>query len=566
MNTTPNFEDAGNLPVHFETFHLEGFPEGFALHPDGIWKTSEDQAAVRICGPIVVVACGRTEDGADWRKIVIFTDRDGNEKEMLFPVSDFDSAERKVLPRLQDAGLWVAHGANKMIAALLQQWDVSDHVTIYDRHGWLGSDFETYAFGDSTHLGSEDRRSTAPVDPSVRRSGTLDGWRREVAGRCIGNPLAVLAVSHAFAGPLLRVLGIGGGGFHFFGASSCGKSTLLQLASSVWGGVNFRRSWHATSNAFEPVARLRNDNLLPLDEIGEADPKGVGKTAYLLANGQPKARMDIDGDERRQSGWRIAVLSNGEVSLARFLGEAGQKVKAGMNVRLVDVRADNRTYGAFDTLRGSPDGGTFVNALQACCDAHHGHAGPAFVRWLIEKDAWERVKGVFSWLRDECHAALGPNRNPQTERVADRFAVAALAGELATEAGLTGWNTGDAMSACMVIVVAWHSSRTVAEPDELEDILVKLRPCLEEPESTGLNKTGSGEHGAKGWYDDEFVYLLPETLRSKCSSDPTRVAGLLRDAGLLRCQDGLQYRVPRSTHLDRPRVYAIAREESSPAG
>ena len=41
----------------------------------------------------------------------------------------------------------------------------------------------------------------------------------------------------AFAGPLLPKLDIEAGGFHLVGCSSVGKTTLLDVAGSVWGGV-----------------------------------------------------------------------------------------------------------------------------------------------------------------------------------------------------------------------------------------------------------------------------------------------------------------------------------------
>jgi uncharacterized protein (DUF927 family) len=46
----------------------------------------------------------------------------------------------------------------------------------------------------------------------------------------------VLAISAAFAGPLLNLIDAESGGFHLRGASSIGKTTALVLAGSVWGG------------------------------------------------------------------------------------------------------------------------------------------------------------------------------------------------------------------------------------------------------------------------------------------------------------------------------------------
>ena len=84
--------------------------------------------------------------------------------------------------------------------------------------------------------------------------GTLSEWQREVASQAADHHRLVFALSLALTGPLLEPLGIEGGGFHVFGPSSCGKTTLLLLAGSVWGGggeLGFAITWRNTDNALE---------------------------------------------------------------------------------------------------------------------------------------------------------------------------------------------------------------------------------------------------------------------------------------------------------------------------
>jgi hypothetical protein len=79
-----------------------------------------------------------------------------------------------------------------------------------------------------------------------------------------------LAISAAFAGPLIGPCSAEGGGIHFRGPSSIGKSTALHVAGSVWGGGDangYVRSWRATANGPE-IARtstLYDANGLPTD-------------------------------------------------------------------------------------------------------------------------------------------------------------------------------------------------------------------------------------------------------------------------------------------------------------
>lgn len=90
-------------------------------------------------------------------------------------------------------------------------------------------------------------------------------------------------------GPLLEPCGLEGGGLHFFGPSSCGKTTALKVAGSVCGGGGkhgYIRQWRLTDNALEGTAATHCDNLLCLDEIGQASSRVVSEVAYMLANGQ----------------------------------------------------------------------------------------------------------------------------------------------------------------------------------------------------------------------------------------------------------------------------------------
>ena len=98
----------------------------------------------------------------------------------------------------------------------------------------------------------------------------------------------LFAVSLAFAAPLLAPLAVENGGFHIFGPSSCGKSTALRVAASVYGGPDYITTWRATDNGLEGTAAAHNDTLLIMDEMGQVSPNIVGDVVYMLANGEGK--------------------------------------------------------------------------------------------------------------------------------------------------------------------------------------------------------------------------------------------------------------------------------------
>ncbi|MEJ1159755.1 DUF927 domain-containing protein [Prosthecomicrobium sp. N25] len=89
--------------------------------------------------------------------------------------------------------------------------------------------------------------------------------------------------------PFWNGSGFEGGGFHFYGPSSIGKSTLLRVAGSVWGGggpLGFGHPWRATASALEGLAAAHNHVVLCLDEIGALDPADLPSAVYALAGGQ----------------------------------------------------------------------------------------------------------------------------------------------------------------------------------------------------------------------------------------------------------------------------------------
>ena len=95
-----------------------------------------------------------------------------------------------------------------------------------------------------------------PLKHAYRVSGTLKAWQG-MARLAVGNSRLVFLLSTAFAGPLLQLVGVEGGGVHLVGSSTVGKTTGLKVAGSVWGGGGLNgyiRTWRATDNALEGTA------------------------------------------------------------------------------------------------------------------------------------------------------------------------------------------------------------------------------------------------------------------------------------------------------------------------
>jgi putative DNA primase/helicase len=371
----------------------------------------------------------------------------------------------------------------KLFKAALADLDCGSRVRLVKRTGWHGPLFvmPSCTIG---HLTNErvvfDGRAEAA---RYEQSGTLQEWKDGVAAPAAGNSRLILAQSTALAGPLNDLLQGEGGGIHLVGGSSLGKTTALVAAGSVWGGggrAGFTQTWRATGNGLESVARAHSGTLLALDELGELDAREAGATAYLLTNGLSKIRATRDADTRPRSEWRIMLLSAGEVGLADKIAEGGRKAKAGQLVRLVDVPADaGAGFGLYEDAKGQ-NPAAFSKAIKQAALQIYGTAGPAFVEALAtnpeQMTQQARIMmGQVTARMLEGHRAV----DGQLSRVAERFALVAVAGELARTALGLPWAEGEAKAAARTCFQAWQGTRGGDGPAELVGAVEAIRSAVE---------------------------------------------------------------------------------------
>ena len=369
-------------------------------------------------------------------------------------------------------------------------------------------------------------------------AGTLQGWQEGIGLKATGNPLLLIALSAGFAGPMLARCNAEGGGIHFVGDSSTGKTTAIEASCSIWGGPNYRRSWRATANGMEGAAALFNDCLLALDEISECDPKEVGAIIYALGNGRGKQRASRTGSARGVVRWRCFVLSSGERTIGTTMAEGGHRAKAGQSVRLLDIPAA-RKFGAWDDLRGAASAAAFSDGIKRTVTQHHGLVGRAFLEKLTNDTR------DFCAMLEEIKTSpmfLAEGGEGQDKRAAGRFALIGLAGELATEYGLTGWQEGEAIHAAAEGFRLWRSMRGTGN-DEKWQIAERMSGFLERHGDGRFSDAGSRDEASvkdrAGWWRDTAVgreYLLTaEAMREAMKGfDFNRALDVLQELGALQ--------------------------------
>ena len=400
--------------------------------------------------PVLVMArTTSSDDGSEGRLLRVSTE--SGPKEWIMPMEVFGGSGEEARRALFGMGAIIApRKRGQFMEYLLEQRPAQTFATTA-RTGWHSSG--VFVLPGRTLGGDGVRYQLGSQAQNLfNTSGTLAQWQAEVAAQCAGNPVLTLAIGCALAGPLLKLVGVVGGGVHLVGDSSSGKSLAQLVGSSVWGdpGV-FAASWDMTKGGLEIEAASRNDTVLPLDEIKRADPKRVQEMAYALANGQGKGTMTREREGRPKLAWRLLALSSGERSLSDHAAISGNAAHAGAELRMVDVNAGTRTHRAFDELHGM-EGADFHRLLTVAVTRQHGHLGPAFVERLLVADDRAGLLQDFAGVR-----AQFVDDNAQAGRVADRFAVIALAGEMAIAYGLLPWSAGSALADCQLLYGEWLS-------------------------------------------------------------------------------------------------------------
>ena len=330
--------------------------------------------------------------------------------------------------RVAELGVQIATGRGQQLIEAIGHWydkPTVDRVgTTVRKPGWhTVNGRRVYANGDRVY--GAPFLFNGPPERN-KRAGDLYAWI-EQAMELARTVVAVLVLGMAFAGPLLRFLGVEGFGLHLSGRSSTGKTLLAKLGLTVWCDPEDFLTWNGTKNGFEHKLSKFNDAFLLLDEIKEANPATVAQLAHAISDGVGRVRSNQPGtDNLKTRTWRIALVSTGETTVSDYLGANAQ---GGQSVRLIDVP---------------------VEAGEACVDADHaarvesfiedrrqfGTAGDAWAQYLVDLDESGRVR-----LKE----ALGAHRSrlraiadsdPELGRIAAKLALLETALNEAHRAGL----------------------------------------------------------------------------------------------------------------------------------
>lgn len=455
----------------------------FIIRKSGVYyrATTKDGTELEpqwVCSPLAVVARTRDHLGEAWGRLVEVHDSEGTVHTWAMPARLLAGGS-EVFEELLSMGLTMDNSlrGRQRVNEFLTRTDPGVYARCVQRVGWHGQgQARRFVLPDAAFGPKTDERVVLQADTAghaFRVSGSLPEWKEAVGRFCPGNSRLVLAVSAALAAPLLDIAGVESGGIHLFGPSSTGKSTALKLAASLWGGggaSGYLNQWRATSNGIEGLAARHCDCLLALDELGQADPQTVGEAAYMLSNGQGKARASKDGSTKKPQEWRLLFLSSGEVTLETRMREDrfGSAHKAGQGVRVLDLPAcPEGGHGLFEALHGFASGDALARHLGEATAKFYGTPVRAFLEALAAKPM-EAETLVREAIRRFCEAHTPPGADGQVSRVAARFGLIAAAGELGIRMDVLPWPPGEALRAAAACFLAWLDQRGTSGPQEID--------------------------------------------------------------------------------------------------
>jgi putative DNA primase/helicase len=444
-----------------------------------IWKEDEDDGQwIDVGNHITAIAEADSVNGGERSLVLEFCDQESDLKTIVFDKGYFFEDGNTSLKRLARENYKLTNRKNKekLLDYLYTLGQGLPIIRITPVTGWHG---RTYV-GAIKSYGMDDIRwkdINPPRDEKLPMiTGNLADWIKGVAQPSHSNSRAMVAIGMGLAGCLVRILDLESGGLHFWGDSGSGKTTIGKIACSVTGHGKLYQ-WRSTPNGMEAVFRASNDNLMPMDELTKDMGRYLAEIIYMV-NGQGKNRMKRDTSLAGAGDWSLLLFSTGEISSIALMESIGESVKAGQEVRFVDIQAAPiGGLGCFETAHGQ-DPGDMCLSIEQSCKANSGVALDTFITKLqsIRAEGWEqKQRSIVEALANDLAAEA---KTPAIRRIARRFAVIKLALDLACVWDILPWEPADNWWAVHKLFGEWLTGRGGDGSIEIKKACDRIRTTL----------------------------------------------------------------------------------------
>jgi len=360
-----------------------------------------------------------------------------------------------------------------------------------DKVGWQG-DNETYILPivgevrNSYQVTKEGKpteyilQQKGSISRELRKKGTLKEWQRTVGAVTRGNYLHTFSMLAALTAPILKLINEEGGFFHYVGATSIGKSTIMRVALSVWGDKEMG-TFKATDNNLEGVCKISNDGAIFLDEMGECDAEALSRIVYMVANGVTKGRADRNGNPKPVTHFTVLAQSTGEMGIEAKLAEKRIEAKGGQLLRMGELDADRgKGLNTFDVLNINPDSGEVFEDGKAQAEYLKVHAQEncglvidEFIKGLV-KDMETYKRGLRNFKAKWIESLDITSNQPEIDRMIKRFSTIYATGVVASNMGIIP-HTSTEIKACIdAMFENWLARRGGDTPHEFKTMVDNL--------------------------------------------------------------------------------------------
>lgn len=550
-------------------------PDGWELGGAGVFevrpgKDGEPDKREAVCGALWVVGL-TTGTAGDWGRLVAFLDHDERPRQLAIPAARLHEDPAILARELANMGLAIVPGKERRMVAYLASYKPEARIPSAPRLGWMDRRDGGLAFvfpdrvqtaeGNAQVVYQPERHS--PTASTVHASATLADWQREIGERIAGSDPLLFVACAGLAAPWL-LLGDGDSFIvHLWGTTSRGKTTLAQVAASVWGcgvdpaeapALSFVRRWNTTGNGLEGLAEAHADLPLCLDELGAGQHRDLSPLIYQLAGGQGKTAMSADRQLKAPRAWRTIAISTGEMSIEGKLSEAGP-VKGGLLHRALDIEVDNIAAHLPEDERAA-----FVQSLKRACAVNYGTAGPAVLSAIIATypDAQAARAAVREHLDKATADMTRQHHAPEQIRALRRFALIAWAGVFAARHGVLPVSDRRVWQAVQAIAARWGSDTTGTDG---ERILEAVRAFIIKNGARFQDVTSSIKPAPLYGYRDaslgRWMMTKEALLEAAPGHDVVTIARAIKEAGHLFTNDSkltVKCTVPDGS---RPRLYVV---------
>jgi uncharacterized protein (DUF927 family) len=277
---------------------------------------------------------------------------------------------------------------------------------------------------------------------------------------------------------------------------------------------------------------------------------------------------------RRKLAWRLLFVSAGEATLADYAQAAGVRTKAGAEVRLVNIEADaGAGMGIFENIHETGSADAFARRMRDGARRFYGAPLRPYLAFIVRNRA--ATEKAIKDFHTDFLKRVPAGASGEVHRAAHRFALIAAAGELATDAGITGWAKGESICAAARCFENWLAARGTAGAGDVEAGIKQVKGFLEahgasrfQSAKTRLDAGGASTHekviNRAGFRIDEggetvqYLVLSEVFQREVCEGfDYRTVAKALAERGYLERQAPHLTKKCRLPEIGTARVYAI---------